>query len=142
MMRPLLLGSPLVMPLLHRAGGIQHCDVRAIHFVPAERVEINAKRFDVDVAVRSEGDAIDAEECTGTSLVSQRGECTDVVDAAEDIGGVSAGYEPGCGGEKGPQVAWCQKEKVMVGGGRSGRGRQGILHGRPPFDADVRIMFC
>ncbi len=102
MMRPLLLGSPLVMPLLHRAGSIQDCNVRAVHLVPAEGVEIDAKRFDVDVTVRSEGDAIDAEECTGTSIVSQCGECTDVVDAAEDIGGVSACYESGCRGEKRP----------------------------------------
>ena len=71
---------------------VQDRDVRAVYFVPAEAVEVYAEGFDVDEAVRGECHAIDAEHSAGDGV-----DCVcdgaDVVDAAEDVARVRAGYE-------------------------------------------------
>lgn len=143
----LFLFLPLMLSLLHRARGVQDCNVRAVHLVPAESVEIDFERFDVDVAVRGERDAVDAEERVRIGAVDERGEGADVVDTAEDVGGVRAGYESGVRGQEGAEVGWCQEEEVVVvvrggRGGGGGGGRRGRRDEGPPFDGDVGVVGC
>lgn len=73
--------------------------MRSVDFVPAKGVEINVKSFDVDGSVGCISDAIDAEEGTGDG-VDEVGNGAEGGNAAEDIGGVGAGYETRVGVEE------------------------------------------
>ena len=89
--------------------------MRAVDFVPAEGVEIDVEGFDIDGPVGCVGHAVDAEQGAGNG-VDEVGDGAKGRNAAKNIGGVSAGYEAGVGGEEGEKGGFFQM-RVGAGGG-------------------------
>lgn len=88
----------------------------SVEFIPGETIEIHAPVRHVDGAVGRVGDGVDAEEGAGDG-VDDRGESFDVVDGAEDVGGVSAGDEFSFGAHQIPQGVRVELRVEFVRGG-------------------------
>lgn len=98
--------------------------MRPIYLVPAERVEVRAKRAHVDGSVRRKGDGVDTEKGVGNAVDGGR-DGGNVGYGAEDVGGVGAGDESGVLGEERLERFGGQ---MWVCGG---------VGGRPEFEGDV-----
>ena len=73
--------------------------MRAVDFIPAKGIDIHAQRLDIDLPMRCVRHAIDTQQCVGVRSVDGVRDGADVVDRAEDVAGVGAGYENRFGGE-------------------------------------------
>lgn len=110
--------------LLRRLARVQHGDVRTVHLVPRESVEVDPERLDVDPPVRREAHAVNAKQ--STRFVDRIRDGFDVVDPPQDIAHVRARYELDLGAQ----------QRLEILGGKFQLG----LRGRPPLDRQVEAI--
>ncbi len=84
----------------------------AIELVKTEDVEINIKRFDINMSVRGISHRINTDQ--GPSLMDPVGDCSDIIDASRDVGGLTETHQASFVGQQGIEIFDFQIRCIFV----------------------------